>query len=45
MTTLSHGDISTARNMCEKVLEAVLAHQGTALQYDDVTLVAIHTTG
>ena len=44
MTMLSNGDISTARNVCERVLEAVLAHQGAELQYDDVTLVAIHTS-
>lgn len=44
LATLSGGMISTAHAVCEKVIAAVLAHQGNALQYDDVTLVAIHAS-
>jgi serine phosphatase RsbU (regulator of sigma subunit) len=31
-----------AQEVCDKLLEAVLTHQGRASQFDDVTLVAIH---
>jgi phosphoserine phosphatase RsbU/P len=42
VATLSGCEASDARSVCTSVIDAVLAHQGSALQYDDVTMVAIH---
>jgi serine phosphatase RsbU (regulator of sigma subunit) len=36
---------ASAQGVCERVLEAVVAHQGRVPQYDDVTLVAVHSAG
>lgn len=34
---------TAAQNVCDKLLEAVIMHQGTASQFDDVTLVAVYS--
>jgi serine phosphatase RsbU (regulator of sigma subunit) len=34
---------AAAQSLCDQLLEAVIAHQGTNPQYDDLTLVAVHS--